>query len=96
VTATCTYYTADAGVCGTTPTRVYLQGRRCPDHTPARLAGRPETVPDPARTLDGIRAAHGMDTTRSYTPIGPTAIDRAAIRSGKRRSTPADYREANR
>ncbi|QFY09672.1 hypothetical protein GBF35_26125 [Nonomuraea phyllanthi] len=28
--------------CGATPTRFYLQGWRCADHTPSALAGRPE------------------------------------------------------
>lgn len=31
--------------CAATPVGRFLQGPRCPDHTPAALAGRPE--PDP-------------------------------------------------
>lgn len=50
----------DGAYCLAETERVYLDGPRCPDHTPAALAGRPETVPDPARTLDGIRAAKGI------------------------------------
>ena len=42
----CTGY-GPAGPCGATPTRPYPAGPRCPDHTPAALAGRPE--PDAGR-----------------------------------------------
>lgn len=28
--------------CGATPTRHYTVGHRCPQHTPAAIAGRPE------------------------------------------------------
>lgn len=45
----CTHYLgADHRWCGAMPTRAYLQGPRCWDHTPARMAGRPE--PDPSYT----------------------------------------------
>lgn len=96
MTYSCQHHTDGVGVCGASPTRLYLTGRRCPNHTPARVAGRPEVTPDPALTLDGLRAAAGADVTRSYTPTSPTGIDRAAVKSGKRRSTAAEYREARR
>jgi len=38
----CTHYDDASGECGATPTRQYLQGLRCADHTPAALAGRGE------------------------------------------------------
>jgi len=38
---TCTHYSPQ-GTCGATPARLYLTGWRCPAHTPAALAGRPE------------------------------------------------------
>ena len=37
----CTGY-GPAGPCGATPARLYPAGWRCPAHTPAALAGRPE------------------------------------------------------
>lgn len=58
--AGCEYPTGPTGVCGAGPTRPYLTGRCCPVHTPAFLAGRPEPAPDPALTLDGLRAAAGL------------------------------------
>ena len=41
---------------------VFLGGARCADDTPAALAGRaePSGLVDPARTLDGVRAAKGL------------------------------------
>lgn len=39
----CRYWIgAEGRRCGVTPARPYLPGPRCTDHTPARLAGRPE------------------------------------------------------
>jgi hypothetical protein len=40
----CQHWTG-ARHCGATKTRPYMVGRRCADHTPARLAGRPEPGP---------------------------------------------------
>lgn len=66
--------------------RSYLTGRRCPLHTPAALAGRPEPRPGP-----GLPA--GAWTTPS--PQSASAlIDERAIASGKRRSSPHAYRAA--
>lgn len=90
----------DLGPCGHHPpcpgraTAGYLTGLRCPDHTPAAIAGRPETTPDPARTLEGIRKAHGANPEVPMTPAGGTLVDARAIASGKRRSNPQDYRAA--
>jgi hypothetical protein len=60
---------AGAETCGATPTRHYGVGRRCEDHTPARIAGRPETRPDPDRTANALRARdwhHINDRRPSY------------------------------
>ncbi|WP_174447564.1 hypothetical protein [Streptomyces prunicolor] len=66
--------------------RSYLTGRRCPLHTPAALAGRPEPRPGP-----GLPA--GAWTTPS--PLAASAlIDERAIGSGNRRSSQHTYRAA--
>ncbi len=44
--------------CGRKKTRRYLVGDRCDHHTPARVAGRPEAAPDPARSIPGLKAAY--------------------------------------
>lgn len=87
------------GTCGATEgVRLYLPGPRCPDHTPARLAGRPEANPDPALSLTGLRdawyAARGLAAPQAFTPSGETVVDQRAIASGKRRSSPGRYRQA--
>lgn len=79
--------------CGAEGARHYVSGMCCPDHTPARLAGRPENKPDPARSMTGLRLAAGV-TTPLVTPDAPTVVDVRAIASGKRRSNPQDYRAA--
>lgn len=44
----------DAKFCGQPTDRRYLSGPRCPLHTPAAIAGRPDITPDPALTLTGL------------------------------------------
>lgn len=85
--AQCTHWAgAEGHVCGSGEgVRLYGTGLRCPAHTPAALAGRPEPQSGP-----GLPA--GAWTT--LTPISATVIDQRAIASGKRRSSPAAYREA--
>lgn len=74
MTNPCGHYADGAGVCGTQPTREYLTGDRCKAHTPAKLAGRAEIVPDPARTLVAIyQACHGHPRP---TPAQPIVTDR--------------------
>lgn len=91
----CTY---GFGGCQRTDTRPYQCGGRwrCPDHTPARLAGQPE--PDVARYCLAICYCEdpgcAADKQRPVAPITTNAIDLNAIKSGKRRSSPAVYREA--
>ncbi|WP_329141042.1 hypothetical protein [Streptomyces sp. NBC_00670] len=66
--------------------RPYQQGLRCPLHTPAALAGRPESPPGP-----GLPA--GAWSTPSPQAASSLADERA-VASGKRRSSPAVYRAA--
>jgi hypothetical protein len=66
--------------------RHYLPGLRCPLHTPAALAGKPEPHPGP-----GWPAGPG---TRPSLISESHVTDSRAIASGKRRSTPAEYRAA--
>ncbi|MFJ4009414.1 hypothetical protein [Streptomyces sp. NPDC090026] len=66
--------------------RPYLSGLRCPLHTPAALAGRPETPPGP-----------GWPPAAWTTPSPLSAsalVDQRAVASGKRRSAPHTYRAA--
>lgn len=81
-------------VCGATPTRKYLIGQRCADHTPARLAGRPDLVPDPDRTLDALRARRGI--TFNYRPNDSAVLDQKAVASstGRRPKSAAEYKLA--
>lgn len=88
----CRHWTEEAGYCTHQPTRPYLPGPRCRDHTPARLAGRADHTPDPTLTLDGIRAAQGL--VYHYLRHDTQLIDDRAIASGRRRSNTRTYRDA--
>jgi hypothetical protein len=66
--------------------RPYLTGPRCPLHTPAALAGRPEPQPGP-----GWPAGAG---TRPSLISESHVHDSRAIASGKRRSSSTAYRAA--
>jgi len=66
--------------------RAYRTGPRCPAHTPAALAGRPEPEPGP-----GLPA--GAWSTPSPLSDSRVADDRA-IASGKRRSNSNAYKAA--
>ncbi|MGV9427143.1 hypothetical protein ACWDO7_23005 [Streptomyces sp. NPDC003656] len=66
--------------------RLYLTGLRCPLHTPAALAGRPEPAPGP-----------GLPASAWTTPSPQAAsavFDERAIASGKRRAPASSYRAA--
>jgi len=83
------------GSCGRTDTRPYAEGPRCPDHTPARRRGHPE--PDTAAYCAPLRCYCGK--CKSWRPdtsdfVGATVLDIQAVASGKRRSSPAEYRSA--
>ena len=87
------------GKCGRTDTHPYAAGPRCPDHTPAKLAGLPE--PDSKRYCASYRCYCGHrdcpasgSYVRPLEPITANVIDLNAIKSGKRRSSKAAYQEA--
>lgn len=83
------------GMCGATDgVRPYKDGPCCPAHTPAALAGHPETTPDPERTLAGILRAHGIAPDRSLTPASETLVDTRRKAAGKTRTSPHAYRAA--
>lgn len=88
---TCAHVTAIGDLmltCGSAAgVRRYLIGDRCPLHTPAAKAGRPE----PGRTAT-VRPAW---FDRAVPPISTSRlIDDRAIASGKRRSSRRVYLEA--
>ena len=73
------------------PARLYPCGRRCDEHAPLPLP----PAPDPARTLDGLRAARGLATNVVPTQsAGWKAIDARAVGSGKRRANAGDVAAA--
>ena len=81
------------GACGRTDTRLYACGWRCPDHTPARLAGNPE--PDVARyCLTRCYCGGCPSYSRPLEPISATVVDVRAVASGRRRAPLGKYREA--
>lgn len=65
--------------------RPYLPGPRCPTHTPAALAGRPEAPPTDSPSPLALPPS----------PISSSRVhDARAVASGKRRATPQTYRAA--
>jgi hypothetical protein len=82
--------------CGATDgVRLYACGWRCPEHTPARQAGRPE--PGEGRYCAPFRCYCG--DCPSWTPdtshyVGETVVDIRAVASGKRRASLTEYRNA--
>ena len=75
---------AGAEFCGADEARLYLPGMRCPTHTPAAMAGHPE----PGRTATNLPKMAPLPQSASRVN------DDRAVASGKRRSTPEQYREA--
>jgi hypothetical protein len=85
------------GKCDRTDTRPYQTGGRwlCPDHTPSALAGQPE--PDAGRYCLAIcYCGTCPGRRRTVAPITQNVVDLEAIRTGKRRASPAEYRNAQR
>ena len=84
------------GACGREDTRLYACGWRCPDHTPARLAGNPE--PDVARYCAPGRCYctdPACAAIRSLpTPAAKTITDFRIAAAGKKTVTAAVKREA--
>lgn len=83
-------------MCGTSSAavRLFTVGSRCPEHTPAALDGKPETVPDPSRTLAALREAAGIPVDNAPPIAASSLLDERASASGKRRSSPNTYRAA--
>jgi hypothetical protein len=75
---------AELRFCEATPTREYLTGHKCADHTPNRLAALAETVVDWDLTLESLRAAAGL------LPTAASAIRTEEYRAA--RDTQADRR----
>ena len=81
--------------CGAEDTRLYAEGHRCPAHSPAARAGKPE--PDTARYCAPLRCYCRECPSWNPNPthlIGETVLDVRAVASGKRRSSLAQYRSA--
>jgi hypothetical protein len=72
-------------VCGQADARHYLTGYRCPAHTPAATRGAPEP---------GATASHRIKPLVPAPMSASRVNDDRAIASGKRRSSPARFREA--
>jgi hypothetical protein len=88
----CGHWIGDAGrYCHATHgVRLYQTGPRCPDHAPARLAGRPEPPDKPTPSWwmrDGQRI---LPPPLSASRL----VDDRAIASGKRRASIARVAEA--
>ncbi|MEV0619548.1 hypothetical protein AB0I81_39960 [Nonomuraea sp. NPDC050404] len=86
----CRYPNGATGNCGATPTRRYLPGHRCADHTPAALAGLPEppeTACPPRRCYCG-QCEWWTPYNRFDVPSDTWTTDARAIASGKRRASP--------
>lgn len=85
--------------CGAVPAKPYIQGPRCPQHTPAALAGQPEPGEGaycaPARCYCGKPECPAFASyARGDDAVVETVVDARAKASGKRRSSPEAYREA--
>jgi hypothetical protein len=84
----CRHWAAGA-YCGAGNTREYIVGRRCPAHTPAALAGRPDITADPELSMSGLQARSGMVV--GFSRADTSAIDEKAVRSGKRAAGRGNY-----
>lgn len=92
--ATCRHWIGDAGrYCDTTDrVRLYLPGPRCPEHTPAAIAGRAEPPSNPPESSWWVRPD---GSTIPPSPIATSRLlDDRAVASGKRRSSPDRYAAA--
>jgi hypothetical protein len=80
--------------CGATPTRLYGTGHRCPVHTPAAIAGRPENRPDPALSGLGM-ASRVLPTLRDPARYG-RATDSPRLQADGRTPLPAKETKSKR
>jgi hypothetical protein len=84
----CTHWIgAEQRHCGATPARRFANWWACAGHTPAALAGHDEPP-------EGNGPLPGAWTTPTPDAASWAAIDAKHIRTGKRRSNPADYQAA--
>lgn len=67
--------------------RLYAAGWRCGTHSPWALAGRPEPAPGPGWPAGAWTGPSPLGTSRVH--------DARAVASGKRRSSPQEYRAAH-
>ncbi|MFI6814454.1 hypothetical protein ACIBG7_18730 [Nonomuraea sp. NPDC050328] len=90
MTGPCTHwYGATATRCGAVPARPYIQGPRCPAHTPSALAGRPEPVDPPCVGRCYCRECPTYQPLNAYASLADSwVIDARHIASGKKRASP--------
>jgi hypothetical protein len=88
---TCEHWERDRYCGSTDQVHVYVSGARCPLHTPARVNGRDDIVPDPELTMDALmrkagRAGHSLQNDSAV-------LDQNAIASstGRRPKSKAEY-----
>jgi hypothetical protein len=78
--------------CGADPSRLYQTGDCCPLHTPAAVAGRPETYADPELTAEALYEKRGIK--HGFLANDSSLIDDRAVASGRRRSNPHTWKAA--
>ena len=81
-------------ICGAADARLYPAGLRCGACSPAALAGRTVPVPDPAATLLALRRAKGIPDWPGTNLSSSQLNNDRAIATGKRRSSPREFRDA--
>ncbi|HEY8378103.1 MAG TPA: hypothetical protein VIK91_16515 [Nannocystis sp.] len=82
-------YVVDGSHCGAVDdVRLYPCGPRCPEHTPAAIAGEPEPSGQycaPARCYCGSPTCPAYPSyRRPLEPVAETVVDRRAVESGRR------------
>lgn len=89
----CGHWLATQGrYCAAPGARQYIQGWRCPEHTPARLAGLPEPGTGaycaPKRCYCGECPAYTETTHYPPSEVETWPIEARHVASGKRRASP--------
>ena len=90
----CTHWDgAAAKRCGITPARLYIQGLRCSEHTPAALAGELEpglgAYCPPRRCYCGGCPSWTPESERAYASLADSWVtDARAIARGAKRASP--------
>jgi hypothetical protein len=78
----CEHWMATRSCATTLGVRMFQPGPRCPNHTPAALAGRQDVIPDPDW---GAAAGYAKSGWKGHS-TGETKIDERHRRSGQRAS----------